>query len=576
MSASTLAKFTQKSWFPYLLIALAVLVAHGFALKADFYMDDKPHILTNERIQEGLEAPSGLKSRFLTFAVWRGVYLTFGNDPVAFHAVNLVLHLGVALLFFPVARRFLRLGKVDHAGARVTAFWGAVLFAVHPLVTEPVNYAAQTSMLLMTLLVTAACHCLLKWHETKQGRLLGWMALWVLLASHAKEPGFVHAAISLGMLGALVVSWASLKRSFLENKQARLMTLAGGGGVAIIVFGGWLMAGFSRFSEVERTLDYFLTQARVLGGYFLRMVYPVNLSSDHHVPWTTSAADLPALGGLLFVVLSTATVLFFVIRKRSWMAVLCGLILFHLYVRFLYSVDELMVEYRTYPSLPWFGLLVAWAVGRVVACKLDGYRVVRPAFLAAVTVVLVSLSVARSRVWETEMSISGNVLEQYPDNLRAWSIYLGELSERGDYETLASLRNMPNQVFNELFPPGFEKENRQFTQAKTYHNYIACQYPILKGMVHVGEVDEALKRSDALLVNVLRAAPDKNAKATFTILLAKLLAHRARGEDDKVEETLDAVANHYDEREKILGYLRTEADALPKQLAQGLSDSEVE
>ena len=47
-----------------------------------------------------------------------------------------------------------------------------------------------------------------------------------------------------------------------------------------------------------------------------------------------------------------------------------------------------------------------------------------------------------------------------------------------------------------------------------------------------------------LLVNVLEKAPSKNAKVTFTILLAKLLVNAAKGEDQKIDETLTAVVSH--------------------------------
>ena len=58
----------SKPWLPYLLIAIAVLFAHGLALRADFYMNDKAHILTSERIQDGLDAlTSVFRSQNLTY-----------------------------------------------------------------------------------------------------------------------------------------------------------------------------------------------------------------------------------------------------------------------------------------------------------------------------------------------------------------------------------------------------------------------------------------------------------------------------------------------------------------------------
>ena len=104
------------------------------------------------------------------------------------------------------------------------------------------------------------------------------------------------------------------------------------------------MVAFGRFSDTERAFHYALTQSRVLGVYFWRVLVPSDLCSDHHIAWTKSWSDGPALVGLALVIAITLIVLNFACRHRSWFAVLCGLVLFHLYLRFGYSVDELMVE----------------------------------------------------------------------------------------------------------------------------------------------------------------------------------------------------------------------------------------
>ena len=446
------------------------------------------------------------------------------------------------------------------------AFWGTLLFAVHPLVSEPVNYAAQTSMLLMMFFATLATYHLLRWHETKRPRNLGFIALGIWLASHAKEPGIFHALIPLCLIAVLVVPIAGLKEKWKENKRFRLAGLIGGGGLGAVFVGGWAILAFGRFSDIERTFHYALTQSRVLGGYFARVLLPSDLSSDHHIPWTKSWSDGPALVGLALVIASTLIILNFVIRHRSWFAVLCGLALFHLYLRFGYSVDELMVEYRMYPAMPWIGLLLALGVTGLCELKPSLPPWVRPAAFAALSALYIVTSAARSHTWRDEGVLSANVIEQYPGNLRAWSIYLSELSQRGDYEDLSKMRDLPQQVFQQLFPPGFDRDERQFTPEKTYRNYLACQYPLINALVHQGDLDEAQRRADILLVDVLEKAPSKNAKATFTALLAKLLVHAARGEDEKVDATLTAVEAHYDEVDKMRAYLADEVRELPKRV----------
>ncbi len=224
-----------RSWLPFLLLAMVTLAAHGLSLRVDFYMDDKPHILLNDRVSEGLDAPSRFKSRHLTYAIWRGVHLAFGPNPVAYHAVNLILHLGVVFLFLPVARRVLALRPgLDERTSESVAFWGTLLFAVHPMVSEPVNYAAQTSMLLLSLFATWACYLFLRWNESKRPRDLILTVLAVLLASHAKEPGIFHAGIPLFFMATLTISWDAVRRGLVTNVQARLVCIGLGGALAIV------------------------------------------------------------------------------------------------------------------------------------------------------------------------------------------------------------------------------------------------------------------------------------------------------------------------------------------------------
>ena len=397
MNVESAPSTDSKPWLPYLFIAVAVIFAHGLALRADFYMDDKAHILTSERIQEGLDAPTNVfRSRHLTFGLWRGLHLVFGDNSVAFHSVNLIRHLGVALLFLPVARRFMRLNASFKESTQETvAFWGTLLFAVHPLVSEPVNYAAQASMLLMMFFATLATYHLLRWHETKRPASLGLMVLAIWLASHAKEPGIFHALIPLILLSVLVVPFAGLREKWKENKRFRLASLIGGGGVGVIFIGGWVLLAYVRLSDTERTFHYALTQSRVIGGYFWRVLVPSDLCSDHHIVWAKSWSYGPALVGLALVIASTLIVLNFACRHRSWFAVLCGLVLFHLYLRFGYSVDELMVEYRMYPSMPWIGLLLALGITRLCELKRSLPPVVRPAAFAALSARYIVTSAAR-------------------------------------------------------------------------------------------------------------------------------------------------------------------------------------
>lgn len=193
--------------------------------------------------------------------------------------------------------------------------------------------------------------------------------------------------IPLALISVLVVPIAKLKEKWKENKRFRLAGLIGGGSLGVVFLGGWAFLVISRFSDVRGMFHHALTQSRVLGGYFARVLLPSDLCGDHHISWTKSWSDGPAFVGLALVIViviviasaSALIILNFVIRHRSWFAVLCGLALFHLYLRFGYSVDELMVEYRMSLAMPWNGLFLALGITRL--CELPVFVNSSRAFL---------------------------------------------------------------------------------------------------------------------------------------------------------------------------------------------------
>jgi tetratricopeptide (TPR) repeat protein len=146
-----------------LLLLGAALAAFGGSLFAGFHVDDYgifsgpllkpvlwPHPLTN-----------------LTF--WLN-YQAGGQEPLGYHAVSLLLHLGAVLLAYECLRRLL-----PHAAALVAA----AIFAVHPLQAEAVNYVAMRGVMLAAIFCFAA---LLAWTEDRP-----WLAVAAFAAALAAD-----------------------------------------------------------------------------------------------------------------------------------------------------------------------------------------------------------------------------------------------------------------------------------------------------------------------------------------------------------------------------------------------------
>src|SRR5262249_362855 len=147
-------------------------------------------------------------------------YLTFwlnqqigGGDPLGYHLFNLALHLGAVML----AWRCLRALLGDRAG-----FFAALIFAVHPIQSEAVDYVWARPILLATLLCLAS---LAAWIDGRR-----WIAVpWFALALLAKEE---CAAFPL------VLAWIAWRKSDKPAAWiapiAAMLTLALAAGVRVI------------------------------------------------------------------------------------------------------------------------------------------------------------------------------------------------------------------------------------------------------------------------------------------------------------------------------------------------------
>lgn len=155
--------------FSILLLCVVVLgpvVNYGY-----IYYDDDKHVIENPLVRD-LTGP-GIVRMFTRFSVSSYYpvrllslaldYRFGGTDPRGYHLTNLLLHFfNIALLYYLSLRLFRRKNPAPHAyGPTVGAFVTAVLFAIHPVVVEPVTWISGREELLMTCFALVAFHAYL-------------------------------------------------------------------------------------------------------------------------------------------------------------------------------------------------------------------------------------------------------------------------------------------------------------------------------------------------------------------------------------------------------------------------------
>ena len=168
------------------LIVVAGLLVYSNSLSGPFLFDDQSSIVENVAIRrlgtvtsERLNSPlSGRPLVGMTFAL---NFAMSELDVPAYHATNIAIHLSSALLLFGLVRRTLTLPRLRHRygphalnlGAAVALIW-----TVHPLNTEAVNYVTQRTELLFAFFYLLTLYSVARSHSS--GSAWRWQCVAVL------------------------------------------------------------------------------------------------------------------------------------------------------------------------------------------------------------------------------------------------------------------------------------------------------------------------------------------------------------------------------------------------------------
>lgn len=486
-SQGSLAKDSaaERRWLPWVSILAASALAHLWCLGSQFYMDDMPAIRDNEMIRNGVfwtSLPNAWSN--LGYVVQ---YKLFGMNPVAFHAVNWLLHTAVACVLFGFGRDFLR-GRAPDG----VAWFGALLFAVHPLASEIPNYARTQDLAWVTLFSLLAAWSLLRFLQGGGWQNLLGMALAITGATLSKGPGLFHALMMTGVVGvafATPAHWSLLRRR--AGWIAGALLLAGAG----LWFSGFiskLQVAMQQWGE-PRFIGHAYTLARVFWEFAWRGVIPVALCSDHQiaeslVPPGSGWLNIPdktAMGAAAAMLALTAFSIFLTWRKTTRAFGVClllftGTILF----RAAYLIPEFMPEYRIYPGMPWFCLGAAILLGGLWN-RLPGAG--SPRFVALLILLpLIVLSARRSFVWHDLDKLCGDVLKQYPAQARAvWELHDRDIQHGAWQKVIDRQRSLWPGVFqtfldeNKRLAPKRELPSGHFALAD-----IACRGRLAIALAH--------------------------------------------------------------------------------------------
>lgn len=417
-------------WLLAAVVGVGVL-AYASGLSGPFIFDDISSIPDNQNIRQlwplsrAMSAPplttvSGRPTVCLSLAL---NYAIGGLSVQGYHAFNLAIHLGSALLLLGIIRRTLLTptlaGRFERAAPWLAAA-SAAIWMLHPLQTEAVTYVIQRTELLMGFFFLLTLYCAIRGWASSSHRM-SWFA--AAVASCAFGMGSKEVMVSAPLI-VLLYDRTFVSRSW-RAAFRRHPGLYGGLAATWLVL-AWLIGTGARDASVGSHLDirplhYLETQAGVIARY-LRLCFwprPLVISYDD---WPVAHHLTEVLPQALLILALLAGTLWALVRRPA-LGFLGGVFFLILAPTssFVPIVTEVAAERRMYLPLAAVVVLTAVSVYRLSIAAFTRLSL-PPAFASRAGAALVIITVgvlglattARNQDYRSEAAIWGDTVAKRP------------------------------------------------------------------------------------------------------------------------------------------------------------------
>lgn len=399
-----------------LFLLAAVVYLH--TLLNGFVYDDLHQVLEDPRIRSFRGIPEIFSSGVWSFKWGPSSYyrplmqlsylLTFqlaGLRAWAFHLVNVLVHALTVVAVFSLAAKVL--SQVEHREpTRVGALAAALIYAVHPVLVEPVAWVAAIGDLLMALFFVLACRLYLS--ALEGSTRCYWATLGCcVLALLAKEPAVTLPAVLL-LIDVLWSRERDLRRAAVRSTPFVITT------VIYLIIRNVVLGGIAPpgLHGDLGTVECYLTAVHFLGQYLLKELWPFPLNALYEFHPVASPLDWRFVSSVALCAIAAWAVVAFRHDRR----VLLGASLFLvplLPAMYVPGVGEGGIAER-YLCLPTSGfallLGMVWSTG---ARRIDHTTLTWIA-LAILTLAVSVVTVSRSFVWRNEESLWTDTVTKSP------------------------------------------------------------------------------------------------------------------------------------------------------------------
>ncbi|MFH1572282.1 MAG: tetratricopeptide repeat protein [Gemmatimonadota bacterium] len=479
-------------WGPRLGLALLVALPYLSSLDGGFHYDDSHSIVDNPAIRSLRHLPaffvdSGTFSAEPGMAMYRPLvlasyalnYALGGYDPRGYHLANLLLHLMATQLVYALLSRL--------TGRSALGWWGALLFGLHPVQSQAVNYISSRSEVLAAAAVLAALRLSLA--PARRVAALGAYAAGLLTKS---------AAVAFLPLAGLIRVRSGLRPAAHALWPFAALTAAY---LVLISLEGFLPRSLRQ--DVRPWPVHLCTQVKALVYYLQLLVVPRGLSVEPAFHLSRSALD-PAVASAGLLMASLAALAARGARRGDGVGVGLLWILAGLAVPFAVPLNVLVNEHRLY--LPAAG----WALGLVWLARAAPARLAVSAGAAA-ALLLATLTWQRGAVWRSDLRLWEDAAQRAPAAFRAQANLGLARYESGDLhgarrslERALALNPAYAKTWSNLGLV-LEEDGDLAGAARAYGRAVAMRPDLVGAHLNLARLYLALERADSARVHLATA-----------------------------------------------------------------------
>lgn len=288
---SLFSAYSRQRLPQFILLAVLVFIAYSFMLQGAFKsMDDHALIIDNENIRSfaGL-GKTFSSSYFAGNSYYRPLILAghtieyhfWGLNPLYYYLTNMFVHIAVVGMVFLIAELLI--------GRRLTAFFVALLFAIHPIHWEQVSNVSGRAILLCAFFYLSAFWLFCLADRKKKMGLYALSAVCFVLALLCKESAVMLPVLLV--VYKIAFSPAPLVRRFAPANFFAIVPFVVIDLAYVVLRKSLAMTNLFYWPSIPEAILGFLSFLRGTLTYLRLFIFPVDLHFDRARPVLLSFAD---------------------------------------------------------------------------------------------------------------------------------------------------------------------------------------------------------------------------------------------------------------------------------------------